>query len=92
MLPACLQRELEGGEAVQQYKCSESYCGRQYTSLDILNIISMETGQMTCEVCQGEVKQVNTVTGQAINADQQQQRKKVRGGSLAAAHCRISPV
>ncbi len=75
-----LQRELEAKESLQQYHCCAPYCGRQYTSLDINSILDMASGALACEVCGSEVRPVNAVTGQAINTEQQRERKKVRRG------------
>lgn len=87
------QKEVEGGDVVQQYACTNEVCGKQYTSFEVFNLLrgdlagqdGVERDAMYCDICGGEVSiMVGGGDGaggpaQAGTNEERKERVKVRG-------------
>eukprot|EP00879_Flechtneria_rotunda_P016341 GHRR01017097.1.p1 GENE.GHRR01017097.1~~GHRR01017097.1.p1 ORF type:complete len:469 (+),score=207.91 GHRR01017097.1:1151-2557(+) len=81
-----LNKEIRGGGQVQQYKCTHPDCGKEYSSMDIFDLLPLpgDTGsrskELACGVCGSPIEMILDEGGKTLGTmeDKKQQIKKAR--------------
>lgn len=80
------QLELKANNAVQKYRCPQAQCGKQYTSMDVWQMVPRDnvgTGrkELCCAICGTEVVMVLDEGGKQLGTmEDKKERKKVGVG------------
>lgn len=77
------QLELKANNAVQKYRCPQAQCGKQYTSMDVWQMVPRDnvgTGrkELCCAICGTDVVMVLDEGGKQLGTmEDKKERKKV---------------
>jgi hypothetical protein len=84
-----LQKEIRGGNAVQLYKCPVPDCGKEYSSMDVFELLSRDPGgggRLTCGICGTEIEMVLDEGGKQLGSmEDKKERIRVRRSGLAGS-------
>jgi hypothetical protein len=87
-----LQKEIKADHTEQRYKCPQKQCGKEYTSMDMWQLVSPAAGRdgkttPRCTICGTEIVMVLDEGGKALGSmEDKKRRQRVRWGAGVAWH------
>lgn len=96
-----VQKEIHNDDAVQRYKCSHPQCGKQYTSMDVTELVSWGPASMapgkgaaaskpafSCSICGSEVAMVLDEGGKELGSMEDKKERRQVGKCEGLVLCR----
>lgn len=88
-----MQLELKSNNAIQKYKCPQAQCGKQYTSMDVWQMVPRDNGsgkkELCCAICGTEVVMVLDEGGKELGTmeDKKERKKVTHRNALTLSGC-----
>lgn len=83
------QKEIRNNNAVQEYKCTHPQCGKEFSSMDVWQLISRDgsatsKNTFSCTICQSEVQMKLDLDGKELGSmnDKKQRQQVSKGEAL----------